>query len=231
MAIAARTGVTSQLTKADREERRRLGVSVNYAGDISVARNLNACIPVMETCSFWLQGLPPGCTYHDLLSPIRGVGRIWSTITKPPLPPAPEKPYGTPTSAAKIVFFELEAAQEFLNRFYRDGFSVNGFHAKLAHNRVRAEAQTRRHRDVSRVVTVRGPKGLVNTEYLLEAFRGKFTFDMDEINTIWEGNKSRALEFRFGSFRAQAQSAHRLLRSELDIPRKLHVLYGTDPCA
>lgn len=84
------------------------GFSPNYRGDPDVARNQSAAIPVEANCSLFLVGLAPDLTTRELLSGIRGVGRVYATHINPP---APER--GHVFSAAKVVFFERAGAGEF----------------------------------------------------------------------------------------------------------------------
>lgn len=83
------------------------GFSPNYRGDPDLARNQSATIPADANCSLFLVGLAPDLTTHELLSGIRGVGRVYATHINPP---APER--GHVLSAAKVVFFERRGAGE-----------------------------------------------------------------------------------------------------------------------
>jgi hypothetical protein len=81
------------------------GFSPNYRGNPGIARNQSAAIPAEENCSLFLVGLAPDLTTHELLSGIRNAGRVYATHINPPNL-ARRHMY----SAAKVVFFEREAA-------------------------------------------------------------------------------------------------------------------------
>ena len=81
------------------------GFSPNYRGNPGLARNQSAAIPAEENCSLFLVGLAPDLTTHELLSGIHNVGRVYATHINPP-----DLERGHMYSAAKVVFFEREAA-------------------------------------------------------------------------------------------------------------------------
>lgn len=81
------------------------GFSPNYRGDPDLARNRSAAIPAEQNCSLFVVGLAPDVTTHELLSGIRGVGRVYATHINPPDPVR-----GHFGSAAKVVFFERAGA-------------------------------------------------------------------------------------------------------------------------
>ncbi|EAQ87737.1 hypothetical protein CHGG_04356 [Chaetomium globosum CBS 148.51] len=252
---------TAQLIHAPRAPRRDLheaGVSGNYRGDINNPRNLSANIPEDHSCSFWLRGLPAGTTVHSLLAAVRGVGRVYCTVIAPA-----NRPHGWPTAAAKLVFFEREAAQRFWGLYGRgvgggangggaggDGGTtttttttptptptpepllVGGQRVVVERNRTRV-AEATLPRGYTRVVRVTGLPGAINVGALLAEFQAKFVFEMDEVAVGTEDRITFAgalrlvvVEFRFGSFRCQAQTAHRLLQGRAG----LEVQYGRDPC-
>ncbi|KAH6632154.1 hypothetical protein F5144DRAFT_630051 [Chaetomium tenue] len=248
---------TADLIHAPRAPRRDLheaGVSGNYRGDINNPRNLSANIPEDHSCSFWLRGLPAGTTVHSLLAAVRGVGRVYCTVIAPA-----NRPYGWPTAAAKLVFFERGAAQRFWGLYGRGGggsgeggtttttttptptptttpttepLLVGGQRVVVERNRTRV-AEATLPRGYTRVVRVTGLPGVINVGALLAEFQAKFVFEMDEVAVGTEDRITFAgvlrlvvVEFRFGSFRCQAQTAHRLLQGRPG----LEVRYGRDPC-
>ena len=232
----------AQLIHAPRAPRRDLheaGVSGNYRGDINNPRNLSANIPEDRSCSFWLRGLPADTTTHSLLAAVRGIGRVYCTVIAPA-----NRPHGWPTAAAKLVLFEQAAAQRFWALYGRRGgggegtapalapFFVGGQRVVVERNRTRV-AEASLPRDYTRVVHVTGPAGVVNVGALLAEFQAKFVFEMDEVAvgtedrvTLVRVQRLVVVEFRFGSFRCQAQTAHRLLQGRAG----LEVRYGRDPC-
>jgi hypothetical protein len=211
---------------------RKLGVSLNYRGDPNVPENLSADIPDDENCSFWIRRLPANITVSTLLAAIRGIGRVYCTVITPP---SPEQ--GWHLAAAKLVFFEEAAARRFWDRYGRDGqqqlpFVIGGLKAIVERNRTKV-AESDYPQDRTRVLCVSGPEALVDVDALLREFEANFVFQMDDFLVTAETQHTfngplriRRVEFRFGSFRCQAQSAYRLLYRRQGIS----IRYGRDPC-
>lgn len=203
-----------------------LGVSPNYRGDINLTRNLSADISDERNCSFWITGLPAETTVHTLLRAIRNIGRIYCTVISSPNPHR-----GLLTAAAKVVFFDEEAAQTFWDRYGRGGqhqlpFVVDDLEAIVQRNRVKVAAQRIPH--CTRVLCLSGTETLVNVNALSQEFQANFVSEMDQvlIHPAEDPDRIRIVEFHFGSFRCQSQSAFRLLQGREGVD----VWYGRDPC-
>jgi len=204
-----------------------LGVSPYYRGDINLARNLSADITDEENCSFWIRGLPANTTVTTLLGAIRNIGRIYCTVIAPP-----NTNRGLFTAAAKVVFFEQEAAQNFWDRYGRGGrlqlpFVVGDLEAIVERNRVKVAAQDF-PRDCSRVLCVSGAETLVDVDDMMGEFQANFVSEMGKIVVLPADGPGaiRTLEFHFGSFRCQSQTAFRPLHGR----EGLDVWFGRDPC-
>jgi hypothetical protein len=206
------------------EELYMMGCSVNYKGNPLDPRNQSANIPAEESCSFFVLGLPPDITYPVLLARIRNVGRVYATYIN-----EPRLYRGNFTAAAKLVFFDLEAAQRFFGLYEHRPFSVAGYEATVVRNRHRVP-QSYLPRENSRAVFVWGPPNLVNEEYLMTFFGQVFSFNIDSIITVRETPEQRFLEIRFGSWRCQAAMAVNLLTWPRTRLPGVSVAYATDPC-
>ncbi|KAK0639168.1 hypothetical protein B0T16DRAFT_462868 [Cercophora newfieldiana] len=140
----------------------------NYRGDPTLDRNISATdIPAAASCSFWITDLPPACTISALLASVRGAGRVFSSSL---CPPDDKHPY---TSAAKLVFFEKEAAQRFFDGANPRGFVVGGYRARVIRHRV----LVRKIAGVpckTRVLVITGPVEKVNVRYLEGMWRTIF---------------------------------------------------------
>ncbi|KAG7287683.1 hypothetical protein NEMBOFW57_007196 [Staphylotrichum longicolle] len=231
------------------------GFSPNYRGDPDVARNQSAAIPVEANCSLFLVGLAPDLTTRELLSGIRGVGRVYATHINPP---APKR--GHVFSAAKVVFFERAGAELFYGLYAATGYATPRnphLHARVSWNRVRSaevDKGGRRsrvllisgpprivnqgflssyldtkmvyqvdevvHRGVSedrnRVLLISGPPRIVNQGFLSSYLDTKMVYQVDEVvhRGVSEDRNRVLLEFRFGSFRCQAEAARMALMRE-----------------
>lgn len=206
------------------------GFSPWYLGNTSLTRNKSADIPDHENCSLFLLGLPAKVTTHELLASIRDVGRIWAMHINPP-----ELGKGHLTAAAKVIFFTRAAAERFWDRFAPTGFAVAAHPgcppARVLWNRIKTGAQTGQGAGIkSRVLLIRGPDSFVNPDALSAYFDTKFKYQVDEIiSLLWDrGSRVRLVEYRFGSYRCQAEAAKMALSREFDA--EVRVWYGTDPC-
>ncbi|KAK3905672.1 hypothetical protein C8A05DRAFT_41408 [Staphylotrichum tortipilum] len=197
------------------------GFSPNYRGDPEVARNQSAAIPADANCSLFLVGLAPDLTTHELLAGIRGVGRVYATHINPPVPER-----GHVFSAAKLVFFERKGAETFYTLHAAAGFATPRnphLRARVTWNRVRS-AEVDRGGRRSRVLLISGPADVVDPGRLCAYLDTKMVYQLDEVLQHHHGYASSSetgsdggrvlLEFRFGSFRCQAEAARMALMRE-----------------
>ncbi|KAH0438156.1 hypothetical protein CcaCcLH18_03423 [Colletotrichum camelliae] len=220
--------------KDDNKDRAALkamyGISPNYAGDPTIERNRSADIPDSENCALWITFLPPDVTHREILAEIRNMGRIWSVVIS-----GPEPAKNHLTAAAKVVFFELGAAQKFYAMSCNPArrFKVRGNVTKVELNRIKTAQDNRRNN--SRVLRIKGRPDVVNKDALTAYFKQKITFEVDEVITIVMNEDMGDVEYRFGSFGNQAELAYLALQREYDVGG-IHspyweVQYGHDPCA
>lgn len=111
------------------------------------------------------------------------------------------------------------------------------YQVRATHNRQRVPAQPATNNDTSRVLLIAGPRALVAEAPLRALFSRYFVYQTEAVVVLTEDEEGdrRVLEWRFGSARAQAQAAFRLLRgpsfADADDERlRVHVAWGTDPC-
>ncbi|KAL2879328.1 hypothetical protein SGCOL_005456 [Colletotrichum sp. CLE4] len=213
------------------------GVSANYKGDALNPRNLSDDIPECKNVSFFLTNLPADVTYSQVLGQIRGMGRVWATVINPP------DGHDHFTSAAKLVFFELAAAQRFYAHCRNPArrLIISGYAVKIVRNRVRkAEEDVGGYH--SRVLVVTGELSFVNKDTLLRYFRTKLDFDTEEVTTLVQDPQTGMgeLEMRFACYRNQAESARQALNKEYPPGATLpdgrmspiwELRYGVDPCS
>ena len=175
-----------------------------------------------QNCALWLRNLPPNVTYHQLLSSIRGIGRIWCTFINTP-------DYVTHnTAAAKVVFFTPAAAGKFLRHVETTAPSVRGFPIKADHNRIKY-GENSLASGVSRVLIITGEAWFVNEASLTAWFAEMFVFQVDEVIEIVSSAGRAVVEFRFGSYRCQAQMGKMSL--ERNMPKGFQwAEFGNDPC-
>ncbi|KAI8315769.1 hypothetical protein K4K59_000704 [Colletotrichum sp. SAR11_240] len=206
------------------------GISPNYAGDPTIERNRSADIPDSENCALWITFLPPDVTHREILAEIRNMGRIWSVVIS-----GPEPAKNHHTAAAKVVFFELGAAQKFYAMSCNPArrFKVRGHVTKVELNRIKTAQDNRRNN--SRVLRIKGRPDVVNKDALTAYFKQKITFEVDEVITIVMNEDMGDVEYRFGSFGNQAELAYLALQREYDVggiqSPYWEVQYGHDPCA
>ncbi|KAJ9161881.1 hypothetical protein NKR19_g1795 [Coniochaeta hoffmannii] len=198
--------------------------SANYQGNIYLEHNRSANIPADKNCALFITGLPPTITVHTLLATIRNIGRVFAVYIN-----TPEPDRGKCTCAAKIIFFERQAAERFQERC-QNGLHIPGhpFPARVVWNRIgSAAADTPPY--VTRVLMISGPPHIVNGAALAAHFRPRFDIEVDEVLEHGATNHQALVELRFESYRCQAEVARiALMREHGDVVR---VYFGPDPCA
>ncbi|KAI2780100.1 hypothetical protein F4815DRAFT_499900 [Daldinia loculata] len=217
------------------------GISENYGGNIFLPSNQSANVPENESTSLWLTNLPPKCTHQMLLGAIRNCGKIYAAVINPPSESTGRFRQRAPhtTSASKLVFFDRSGVDNLLAKSEAGEFSVEGYVPKLKMNRIRSAP-----RDPSphcRVLHIEGPNCIVNEPFLHAFFRSKFNYELEAVLTLSINSLYTRQEWRFGSFRCQAESARQSIArekirtdlSELDTLnwREVQVYFGVDPCA
>ncbi|KAF5677019.1 hypothetical protein FHETE_1921 [Fusarium heterosporum] len=226
--MAAIAHTRSDLTRAnDDDQTEPVIFSGNYKGEHTI-RNASAMnLAPEENCALWLTNLPPDVTHRQLLAQIRNVGRIWCTVINEPDYERHD------TAAAKVVFFTPVPAQLLLSKSLTQGLEVGGYAVRVTHNRVKYGEQPIVGA-ASRVLIITGKSSFVNAESLTKFFNERFVFEIDEITSLIvrgeaENGGRSVIEYRFGSFRCQAQMGKMAL--EKDRPQGFEkVEFGEDPC-
>ncbi|KAI6779347.1 uncharacterized protein J7T54_000445 [Emericellopsis cladophorae] len=137
-------------------------------------QNASANIPDTLNCAVWVRNLPPDVTYHELLSTVRHIGRVWcSYINEPDY-------IRHTTAAAKIVFFRPVAAQRYLVHINSMRPAIRGFAVRVAYNRVKIPAQPDHNTNHSRCILVTGTKAFARWANLEAWFQRLFVFQVDE---------------------------------------------------
>lgn len=204
-----------------------LGFSPDYHGDPYLLRNQSANIPDHLNCSLFLVNLPPNLTTHRLIAAIHAMGptgRIYATHINAPEPD--RKHYGC---AAKVIFFELAAAKAFYKACEERGFNVDGLAVRVMWNRIKT-AQQDHAKSTTRVLLIGGKPDFVNPVTLTEYFCTKLQFQIDSIITHSDGlkgDRDAVVEYRFGSFRCQAEAAKMALVREHP---EVRCFFHCDPC-
>lgn len=202
--------------------------SPHYQGDIFLPANQSENISNDRNCSLFIVNLPPNLTTHELLAAIHKMGpsgRIFAIHIN-----EPEPQLNHPGCAAKVVFFKRDVAHKFFNLCELGGFQVDGYNARVMWNRIKtSEKPHLAHSDASRVLLIGGPPNEVNSDALTKFFSQKLEFQTDLIITHNRGSLGKqdaVIEFRFGSFRCQAQAAKMALAREKPFIR---CFFGRDP--
>ncbi|KAI1634739.1 hypothetical protein F4809DRAFT_665117 [Biscogniauxia mediterranea] len=130
----------------------------------------------------------------------------------------PQQPHIT--SACKLVFFDVAGARALLRQAREGRFAVGGYVPRVRHNRIRSAA--RPPGPQSRVLHVEGPDRVVNEPFLAAFFAARFSYELEDVVVVARsggGNGGGAvgrarLEWRFGSYRCQAESARAWIARE-----------------
>lgn len=222
--VASNDSTSNDLSRA--LERMRLGFSPAYNGDPRLERNRSADVPNELNCSLFLVNLPPNLTTHRLITAVHAMGptgRIYATHINAPEPD--RQHFGC---AAKVIFFERKAAHDFFSLCEEHGLVIDGFSARVMWNRIKT-AQQAHSRTTTRVLLIGGNRQFVNPSALTEYFKTKLQFQIDCIIPHTDGmdGKNAVVEYRFGSFRCQAEAAKMaLVREHQDVKCFFH----PDPC-
>ncbi|KAM7196652.1 hypothetical protein V8F33_005992 [Rhypophila sp. PSN 637] len=227
-----------------------LGFSANYKGDATNIKNRSANIPPHLSTSLYLTNIPNGCSVKNLLDVLTlhgPFGKIYQVYISPG---TPENGYST--SAAKIAMFTRQAA-EALFVFIKGGrLLMGGYVVRVAWNRVLVPEQERRGSYcLSRVLVIEGPKKIVSFENLERFLRSRIVYQLQDVKILeetgpteeeeaevrdndidaeWKRKRmgTRKMEWVFGSYRAQAQTAKMALKRRWP---ELLVRHGVDPVA
>jgi hypothetical protein len=184
--------------------------------------NASANIPEEFNCAIWMRNLPPDVTYQELLGSIQGGGRIWcSYINHPDF----EKHH---TAAAKVVFYCAESARAFLQFVWTRTPEIRHYPIRADLNRIRSAPHSLSE-GTSRVLIVTGEDWFADKDYLIEWFGQQCQFQFDRAVLHIKLNGRAVIEFRFGSYRSQAEACYKALT--INRPRGFRkVEFGDDPC-
>ncbi|KAM7185367.1 hypothetical protein V8F20_011844 [Naviculisporaceae sp. PSN 640] len=204
-----------------------LGFSPNYKGDATNIKNRSANIPPSQSTSLYLTNIPNGCTVKHLLDALTlhgPFGKVWQVYISPGT-----RENGYSTSAAKVAMFTREGAEKIFGFVKSGGLVMGGLTVKVAWNRVLVPEQERRGSPyLSRVLVIEGDKEIVNFENLERYFRGSIVYQLQDAGLGQKKNGTRKMEWVFGSYRAQAQTAKMALKRRWP---ELSVRHGIDPVA
>lgn len=188
--------------------------SANYKGNPDVEANQSHDIPESESCSLWITDLPPRCDVRMLLSQVVNCDKVFATVISPPLPDQ-----GKPYAAAKIVFWSRQGVDRLRQRAKEGRFFPHVSPLpKVYMNRVRTKA-AKPNWNVCRVLLIKGHRSIANEEYLrTKLFLDKFTWQDDgppRVVREYPETHIRILEWRFGSWRCQAENAYGILMNKI----------------
>lgn len=199
------------------------GISLNYHGNHVNPRNISANIPDHENCAVWITNLPATCTVRDLLQALmhHRPGRVWASHINPPEEGRHRH------AAAKIVFYHPSEARHFLDLTMQPGIVIQGRRMCAIYNKQRVAAQRYTY-PTSRALEIRGDKTIVDETFLRSLFEQHFRFDEEAVEVLADLPDVRVMEWRFGSMRAQAGAAYKLLERMYPC---VQIRFATDPCA
>lgn len=195
--------------------------SVRYKGMHTTKNASNDILPDRLNCSVWITNLPEDITYAELLESVGSRGRIFCSFINSP------DGIKFHTAAAKVVFFKPGPAQRLRDEAAHPGFYVRGHRTRITLNRIKSGEVQVAGRNC-RVLIITGRDDFVNEQTLREWFDRRIVWQGDGVNELIHARGRRVLEWRFGSYRNQAEMAK--LALEKDRPVGLeHVEFGFDP--
>ncbi|KAM7184794.1 hypothetical protein V8F33_012793 [Rhypophila sp. PSN 637] len=224
-------GVQRTPTAAEATWRIQTGMSQNYRGDPSNIYNYGVPdLPDNLNTSFWICGLPANITHRESLAGIRRCGRVWALHIN-----NQEVGITRSSAGAKLVFFSALGANHFANRYMTNQtLYFRGMRTHIAHNRDKIPEQQGLP-DRSRCLRIRGPINIAHPQRILNFFQGKFEYELDNVMLHYLDNVNQHIdvEIRFGSYRAQAAMAYKVLTTRapfVNVPN-FQVHFAPDPCA
>ncbi|KAK4211881.1 hypothetical protein QBC37DRAFT_289278 [Rhypophila decipiens] len=217
------------------EDEKKLGIvtamSPNYMGNPGNMLNYSdSLIANEDNCSFWLTGLPPDVTVHELLSSIRDCGRIFAMHINREAINVGNYHMG---AGAKLVFMTKAGATNFYNRYVRTrSMCIRGWVPRICRNRIKVREQSGVANYKSRCLRITGPADVVNPAFLIPWLEERLVFQVDEIIMHPSYCNTSVMEIRFSSFRSQANFAFMaMIRSQefRELPN-FFVRWVRDPC-
>ncbi|KAM4067053.1 hypothetical protein HRG_001058 [Hirsutella rhossiliensis] len=175
-----------------------------------------------QNCALWLTNLPADVEYSELLGAISQIGRVWCTYINLP------DNVKHHTAAAKVVFFTPEAAQKLLTNSWTKTIVIRGCRVRASHNRIKYGRNAMAGK-MSRVLIITGSQEFVNPENLRNWFMERFVFQEDVVIELIKAAGRAVCEFRFGSYRCQAQMGKMALEKDRPVGFE-KVEFADDPC-
>ncbi|TGJ79594.1 hypothetical protein E0Z10_g9164 [Xylaria hypoxylon] len=220
---------TPSLQTPDRTTAVWQGVSPRYRGNRFAVQNQGADIPEEQSTSVWITNLPSTCTHADLLKPIRNMGKVYATVINPPQE-------GHATSAAKIVFFDVEGKNRLLLRHRIGCFIVSNSLPHVMSNRIRTAAQPPGPQ--CRVLIISGPATMVNQTFMCAWIKTFCVFELEYARDLEHRFGNATMEWAFGSYRCQAERVYSTIQERRreaaqghsTIWANINVSWGLDPC-
>ncbi|KAK8054524.1 hypothetical protein PG994_009591 [Apiospora phragmitis] len=175
-----------------------------------------------ENCCILVTGLPSTVAVADSIRKvqIRQLGKIAAIQVHPPRP-------HIHTAAVKVTMWDGAGAHRIMRAVRTGNFGVDGHQLWAYWNRVKAFQQRRHNR--SRVIQVKGHPDMVAPDVLLSWFACHFYFDMGQVLVKLSTPDTMIVEYRFGSYVKQAQSALTLLHNTYH-KAEVDCVYTDDPC-
>ncbi|RYP58302.1 hypothetical protein DL769_009022 [Monosporascus sp. CRB-8-3] len=208
------------VVQARQKVKEKFGISKNYQGNPWVEGNRSADISDDKNVSLFVQNIPSDCSYHELLSSFRNIGKILATHISPPAD-------GHLTCCAKVALYTREAAARLYAQITAGEIVIRGHRLRCRWNRVKVAPRSEQWH--SRILLIVGPKTEVTRERLDKCFVDNFVYNMDEIVDHGVVNGLGRLEYRFASYPCQAQFAYQTIRSNFSKATYAEYAYF-DPC-
>ncbi|KAI1079231.1 hypothetical protein F5B20DRAFT_590926 [Whalleya microplaca] len=185
-----------------------------------------------ENCCVFVAGLPKWCSARDLVQQIRGCGNVYEINIKP----ANEQHRST---AAQVIFWEASGATRLIEKCSSGSIVIASHQARALRSMIRVAP--RGPSRATRVLIIKGPSVVVNRPFLESFVFTRFDYSLEEV-VQHTGATAQYLEYRFVSFRGQAERAMTAIQSwkarrnlmttrGRGIWEQVEAYWGQDPCA
>ncbi|KYK54485.1 hypothetical protein DCS_06443 [Drechmeria coniospora] len=197
--------------------------SNNYRGQHTDKNAGREDLPDELNCSLWLTNLPADLSYPELITAIGARGRVYGTFINYP----DNKQFRT--AAAKVVFFTHEPAQRLKAESWSRGFYIRDHRVRISYNRIKSATQPTSRQKNSRVLLITGRVDFVNIESIRAWLNERIIWQEDRAIELIRAKDRAVVEWRFCSYRNQAEMAKLALEKERPTGFEM-VEFGEDPC-
>ncbi|KAI1503465.1 hypothetical protein F5X99DRAFT_407047 [Biscogniauxia marginata] len=180
--------------------------------------------PDSENCSVYIASLVPETDYHDLLTRIGKVGKVYSAFI------LPCKEEYKNTALARIVMWDVYSQKRLIDQVTKGCLRNKPyFPIVIIPNKTRVAVQKRS--DLSRAVRIAGPLPLVDPQLIHRILEQRgWYFCIEDTQGPKRDGEDFVTKVLFAGVYCQSEWALEVLRNNYATEERVNVQYGRDPC-